>query len=299
MLGAGTAHGEPPEQLWSELGPLGKTTQYMTRSKRDAALEAKLAHCHARRDLQLPGTLVRMRRQASARVEEACRRISDLLAQLDARGRDRTQVSGRVWRSGGYGAGAEEYARHQQARWAGLTNGGEPWVRLAYSHGLCGMPCSPCHFQNPHLWLVVHAQVAGLLRAAAAATANASSSAPKVALRVQYVELRTKLELANEREGREGREGAVGPSVALVLAGKDAQSLVVGTQGYAQLEARCRRLEQQLTECERVPLHSPAYAVMVGQYFEHTVSPTHITAWDRLCKTRRASVHPHLRPADP
>lgn len=100
MAGAGTAHGEPPEQLWADLGPLGKTTQYMSRSKREALLEGKLAHRELKRDHNLAHMLVRMQRQAEARQAEARRSVQQLLQQMQELGLSREEVRGTSWGMG-------------------------------------------------------------------------------------------------------------------------------------------------------------------------------------------------------
>lgn len=111
------------------------------------------------------------------------------------------------------------------------------------------------------------AQVTERVGAVAAARGCSSGTQHErtLAMRVEYVKLRTKLEMAGEQAGVRG------PSAALVLGGKDAQSLVVGSQGFQQLDSRCRLLERQLTNRERLLVAHAEYQSMVGDYFVHEV----------------------------
>jgi hypothetical protein len=68
MVGAGLSPGEPPEQRWSMLGHLGKTTQYMTGKNRQGRLERALQYLHARLNDTHPSLLVRMGARAKEKV---------------------------------------------------------------------------------------------------------------------------------------------------------------------------------------------------------------------------------------
>ena len=68
MEGAGRPPGEPPEIIWSKLGELGKTIQYMSRVNRQGVIERKLAVLHNIAVDSLPALLMRMGARAVEQV---------------------------------------------------------------------------------------------------------------------------------------------------------------------------------------------------------------------------------------
>jgi hypothetical protein len=81
MVGAGKGAGEPPEQAWSQLGPLGYITKYKSLPARQFTLEKQMIFFNADKQKNMPKLLLRQHRRASEAKNTECK---DLLALLRA-----------------------------------------------------------------------------------------------------------------------------------------------------------------------------------------------------------------------
>lgn len=92
MVGAGRGNGEPHEIFNSQIGPHGRTTQYMLRHHREDVLERAVQHLSDSMSLKLPAMLQRQQVRAERQQSEAQQAARSVLAILVKRGHGDAEV---------------------------------------------------------------------------------------------------------------------------------------------------------------------------------------------------------------
>lgn len=77
MTGAGRGAGEPPEQAWSQLGPWGNSTKYMSHANRMTTLEKQMVNFVLAKQDSLPGLLLKMHARAAEQEVDVVKEISE------------------------------------------------------------------------------------------------------------------------------------------------------------------------------------------------------------------------------
>ena len=93
MVGAGRGNGEPHEIFNSQIGPHGRTTQYMLRHHREDVIERAVQHLSDSTSLKLPAMLERQRVRAERQELEARQEASAVHTILVKRGLTQEQVN--------------------------------------------------------------------------------------------------------------------------------------------------------------------------------------------------------------
>lgn len=92
MAGAGRGNGEPHEIFNSQIGPYGRTSQYMLRHHREDVLERAVQHLSDSMSLKLPAMLQRQQTRAERQSKEAYQEAAAAMAILRKRGLRTEQV---------------------------------------------------------------------------------------------------------------------------------------------------------------------------------------------------------------
>lgn len=92
MVGAGRGNGEPHEIFNSQIGPHGRTTQYMLRHHREDVIERAVQHLSDSTSLKLPAMLQRQQVRAKRQRAEAQQEARSVLAILMKRGLSNAEV---------------------------------------------------------------------------------------------------------------------------------------------------------------------------------------------------------------
>lgn len=92
MAGAGRGNGEPHEIFNSQIGPHGRTTQYMLRHHREDVIERAVQHLSDSCSLKLPAMLQRQQVRGERQQMEAQQEARSVLAILMKRGLSNAEV---------------------------------------------------------------------------------------------------------------------------------------------------------------------------------------------------------------
>ena len=92
MTGAGRGNGEPHEIFNSQIGPHGRTTQYMLRHHRHSVIERAVHHLSEGMSLKLPAMLQRQQTRALRQQQDAQKEAGVVMGMLTRQGLTQSQV---------------------------------------------------------------------------------------------------------------------------------------------------------------------------------------------------------------